>query len=125
MNRSIFDVLREEGLTTFKIRHDFKTGRFWMEAMKQWDPDLDFSKYNKEFYVESILSEDVKYYNTKQVRELFAKYDLEDYLDEVLDLIRQGRHFGIECYYNAKYDIRFECNQHSRKLGVHNKRHGS
>jgi len=97
MNRSIFDVLREEGLTTFKIRHDFKTGRFWMEAMKQWDPDLDFSKYNKEFYVESILSEDVKYYNTKQVRELFAKYDLEDYLDEVLDLIRQGRHFGIEC----------------------------
>ena len=103
--------MKAEGLTTLKIRYDWKKDQFWMEAMKQWEQDLDFSKYNKEFYVESILTEDVVYLNTKQVRALYKKYDLEDYLDEILDLIRQGRHFGIECYYNDKYNIRFMCHQ--------------
>ena len=123
--RSLCTPLKAEGLTTLKIRYNWETGVFRMEAMKQWEQDLDFSKYNKDFYVESILTEDVVYLNTKQVRELYKKYDLEDYLDEILDLIRQGRHFGIECYYNDKYNIRFMCHQHSRKLGVHNRLHAT
>lgn len=90
--RSLCTPMKAEGLTTLKIRYDWKKDQFWMEAMKQWEQDLDFSKYNKEFYVESILTEDVVYLNTKQVRALYKKYDLEDYLDEILDLIRQGRH---------------------------------
>lgn len=123
--RSLCEPMKAEGLTTLKIRYDWKKDQFWMEAMKQWEQDLDFSKYNKEFYVESILTEDVVYLNTKQVRALYKKYDLEDYLDEILDLIRQGRHFGIECYYNDKYNIRFMCHQHSRKLGVNNRLHAT
>lgn len=86
--RSLCTPMKAEGLTTLKIRYDWKKDQFWMEAMKQWEQDLDFSKYNKEFYVESILTEDVVYLNTKQVRALYKKYDLEDYLDEILDLIR-------------------------------------
>ena len=123
--RSLCAPMKAEGLTTLKIRYDWKKDKFWMEAMKQWEQDLDFSKYNKEFYVESILTDDVVYLNTKQVRELYKKYGLEDYLDEILDLIRQGRHFGIECYYNDKYNIRFMCHQHSRKLGINNRLHAT
>ena len=100
--KSLCTPMKAEDLTTLKIRYDWKKDQFWMEAMKQWEQDLDFSKYNKEFYVESILTEDVVYLNTKQVRALYKKYDLEDYLDEILDLIRQGRHFGIECYYHHR-----------------------
>ena len=125
MIRSLCAPMKEEGLTSLKIRYNWKKNEFQMEAMKRWEQDLDFSKYNKDFYVESILTDDVVYLNTKQVRELYKKYGLEDYLDEILDLIRQGRHFGIECYYNAKYNIRFMCHQHSRKLGVFNKRHAT
>ena len=125
MMKSLCTPMKAEDLTTLKIRYDWKKDQFWMEAMKQWEQDLDFSKYNKEFYVESILTEDVVYLNTKQVRALYKKYDLEDYLDEILDLIRQGRHFGIECYYNDKYNIRFMCHQHSRKLGVNNRLHAT
>lgn len=125
MKKSIFDVLKKEGLTTFKIRHNFKTGEFRLEAMKQWESHLDFSRYNKDFYVESILTDHVVYYDTVQVRELFKKYDLEGYLDEVLELVRQGKHFGIECYYFDKYNIRFMCHQHSRKLGLKNKLHAT
>ena len=63
--RSLCTPMKAEGLTTLKIRYDWKKDQFWMEAMKQWEQDLDFSKYNKEFYVESILTEDVVYLNTK------------------------------------------------------------
>ncbi|MEG0379225.1 MAG: Glu/Leu/Phe/Val dehydrogenase family protein, partial [Eubacterium sp.] len=51
----------------------------------------------------------------------FKKHHLEDYLDEVLDLIRQGKHFGIDAFYYDKYDIRFMMHEHSRKRGVLNK----
>lgn len=123
--KSLCTPLKAEGYTTLKIRYNWKKDDFKMEIMKQWEQDLDFSKYNKEFYVESILTDDVIYLNTKQVRELYRKYGLEEYLDEILDLIRQGRHFGIECYYNDKYNIRFMCHQHSRKLGLKNRLHAT
>ncbi len=125
MKRSITVPMKAEGLTTLKIRYDYKTDHFTMEAMKQWEPDLDFSKYNTEFYVESILTDDVVYYNTKQVYELFAKYDLADYLEEIQSLIRKGRHFGIEAYYHEGYDVLYMSNQHSRKLGINNKLHAT
>lgn len=125
MKRSITVPMKAEGLTTLKIRYDYKTDHFTMEAMKQWEPDLDFSKYNTEFYVESILTDDVIYYNTKQVYELFAKYDLDDYLDEIQTLIRKGRHFGIEAYYHEGMDVLYMSNQHSRKLGINNKLHAT
>ena len=123
--KSLFAPMKAEAYTTLKIRYDWKKDDFKMEIMKQWEQDLDFSGYNKEFYVESILTDDVIYLNTKQVRELYRKYGLEEYLEEILDLIRQGRHFGIECYYNDKYNIRFMCHQHSRKLGLKNRLHAT
>ena len=123
--KSLFTPLKAEGLTTLKIRYDWRTDTVRLEAQKQWDADLDFSKYNSDFYVESLLTDDAVYFNTKQVRDLYAKYNLADYLEQVIGLIRQGRHFGMECYYNDKYNIRFMCNQHSRKLGVNNKLHAT
>ncbi len=125
MKRSITVPMKAEGLTTLKIRYDYKTDHFAMEAMKQWEPNLDFSKYNTEFYAESILTDDVVYYNTKQVRELFEKYELGDYLDEIQTLLRKGKHFGIEAYYHEGYDILYMSNQHSRKLGINNKLHAT
>lgn len=123
--RSLTTPLKEKGFTTLKIRYNYKTNVFRMEALKQWEQDLDFSRYNKDFYVESILTDDVQYLNTKQVQELYRAYDLEDYLNEILDLIRQGRHFGIELYYNDRLNITFMSHQHSRKLGINNKLHAT
>ncbi|MHC1719939.1 MAG: Glu/Leu/Phe/Val dehydrogenase dimerization domain-containing protein [Clostridiaceae bacterium] len=119
--KSLFTPLKAEGLTTLKIRHDFKTGKFWLYAAKDWEPDFDFSKYNKDFCIDGIFTDDAVYLNSKQVRELYRKYDLEDYLDEVLDLVKQGKHFGIDAYYYEKYDVKFMMHEHSRKLGLLNK----
>lgn len=122
---SLFTPLKKEGLTTLKIQYDWKTDLVKLYAGKEWEPDIDFTRYNKDFYVESILTENAVYLNTGEVRKLFAKYGLEDYLNEVIGLIRKGKHFGIEAYYYDKYNIRFMCNEHSRKLGLMNKRHAT
>ncbi|MCL1895001.1 MAG: amino acid dehydrogenase [Clostridiales bacterium] len=122
---SLFFVLKEEGLTTLKIRYDFHTGVFRLAAAKDWDPDLDFSQYNKGFYVESILCEDTARLGTEEVKDLFGKYGLLPYLDQVLDLVRQGKHFGVDILYNEKLDIRFVCGLHSRLRGARNKSHAT
>ena len=123
MEKSLFIPLREEGLTTMKIRYDFKTGAVRLYAAKEWEPDFDFTKYNHEWWIDGIFTEDAKYYNTKETWALFEKYGQKEYLEEVLDLLRAGKHFGIDIYYYAKYDIRYMMNEHSRKLGVLNKSH--
>ncbi len=123
MDRSLFTPLKDAGLTTLKIRYDWKTGKVFLFAAKEWEPNFDFARYNKEFYAEGIYTEDAKYLNTKEVFDLFDKAGLKEYLEEIIDLIRQGKHIGLECYFNAKYNIRFICNQHSFKLGINNKSH--
>lgn len=36
--RSLYTPLREEGLTTLKIRYDWKTDKGYMYAAKEWIP---------------------------------------------------------------------------------------
>jgi len=123
MEKSLFAPLKAENLTTLKIRYDFKTGLVRLYAAKEWEKDFDFSKYNREFVIDGIFTEDAVYLNTKQVWALYEKYGLKDYLNEVLDLLRAGKHFGIDAYYYDKYDIRYMMHEHSRKLGLLNKSH--
>ncbi|MBR2674109.1 MAG: Glu/Leu/Phe/Val dehydrogenase family protein [Mogibacterium sp.] len=121
--KSLFIPLKEEGLTSMRIRYNFKTDevRFW--AAKEWEPDFDFTVYNHEFWIDGIFTEDAKYLNTKDVWALYEKYGQKEYLEEVIDLLRAGKHFGIDVYYYEKYDIRYMMNEHSRKLGLLNKSH--
>lgn len=121
--KSIFKPLIGEGFTTLKIRYDWKKDQVRMEAMKEWESDLDFSLYNKEFYAEDILTENIKYLNTLQVRQLYKQYEMYEYLEQVLLLVKEGKHYGMECYYNEKKDIRFICHQHCRKTGLNNRLH--
>ncbi len=121
MEKSLFIPLREEGLTTMKIRYNFKTGSVRLYAAKEWEKDFDLSKYNHEWGLDDILTEDAKYLSTKEVWDMFKKYDLDGYLNEVLDLLRAGKHWGIDLFFNEKYDIRYMMHQHSRRRGWNNR----
>jgi len=123
MENSLFIPLREEGLTTMRIRYDFKTDAVKLFAAKEWEPDFDFTAYNHKWWIDGIFTEDAIYLNTKQVWALFEKYGQREYLESVIELLREGKHFGIDIYYYAKYDIRYMMNEHSRKLGLLNKSH--
>lgn len=122
---SLFMPMKEEGLTTLKLRYDWKTDKTKLYAAKDWNQDLDFSKYNKDFYIQSVLTEDAVYLNDSKVRELFKKYNQYEYLESILDLLRQGKHFGIDCFFNEKYNIRFMGNIHSRVKGINNGYHAT
>lgn len=123
MEKSLFIPLRAEGLTTMRIRYDFKTGDVRLYAAKEWEPDWDFSQYNHAWCIDGIFTEDARYLNTKETWALFEKYGQKEYLEEVLDLLRAGKHFGIDLFYYEKYDIRYMMHEHSRKLGLLNKSH--
>lgn len=123
-NRSLFYPLDQEGLTTLRLQHDWKTDNVFLQASKDWDEDLDWSKYNHDFYVESIKTHDAKFLNDKETRAMFEKYDLTEYLEQVIELLRQGKHFGIDCFYHKGFDIKYLGNMHNRKRGINNTRHG-
>ena len=120
--RSLFYPLDQEDLTTLRLQYDWKTGNVFLQASKDWDPDLDWSKYNHDFYVESIKTHNAKFLNDVETRARFEKYGLTDYLEEVIDLLRQGKHFGIDCFYHKGFDIKYLGNMHNRKRGINNTR---
>ena len=121
--KSIFDVLKAEKLTSLKIRYDFRTDIFGFKAGREWDVSTDFSNYNKTFYSQSILTNDNIYLGTAQVNEMINKNGAAEYFEQVKDLIRQGKHVGIDMLYNDKFNIRFVCGIHSLKRGVNSKSH--
>lgn len=120
MERSLYYPLKMEGLTTLKIRYDYRTGKDYMWAAKEWDPDIKWSEFNRTFYLESLLTNDDIRLNDKETRVLFDKYGLTDYLEEVMNLLRKGRYFGLDCIYNSQKDWRFTANIHSYIMGMEN-----
>lgn len=123
MKRSLYEPLIAEGLTTLKLRYDYKTDKEYIMAAKEWEPDIDWSQYNTAFYMESMLTENDIRLNNRETRAIFEKYGLTDYLDEVFQLLRKGKFFGLDCFYNVQKDMRFTANLHSFVLGKNNKDH--
>ena len=118
---SIFTPLMSEGLTTMRVRHNFRTGAFTFFAARDFLKDLDFSKYNKDFSQASILTDDNVYLGTKQVLEMYEKHGLKEYLSRIMDLIKKGKHIGIDFMINERLNIRFICGIHSDVRGRNNK----
>lgn len=125
MEKSIFIPLKGEDLTTLRIFYNWKTDEVFLSASKDWDDDLDWSRYNKDFYVESIKTHNAKYLNEQEVKDMFEKYNLTGYLEEIIALLREGRHFGIIAYLNQKLDIKYMGNIHNRKCGINNGKHAT
>ncbi|MCL2704490.1 MAG: amino acid dehydrogenase [Defluviitaleaceae bacterium] len=118
---SIFTPLISEGLTALRVRQNIKTGAFTFLAGRDFKPELDFSGYNKAFSITSILTDDNVYMGTKQVIGMYGRYGLAGYLDSVLELIRMGKHMGMDFMVNSRLNIRFICGIHSDVRGRNNK----
>lgn len=121
MNNSVFDVLDNENLNRLKINYDYKTDKVLLYAGREWKDDLVWSGYNTNFNCADVLSDDMVTLNHDQTRALFRKYNQENYLDEVISLLRKGKHQYIDCYYHKGKNIRFTNNVHSLKLGINNR----
>jgi len=122
-DESIFSVMGNMDLTTLEIFQDRMENKFLMKGMKEWDDDLEFCNYGREFSYVDILTENYKAIGTEELVAGFREFGLRDYLARVEQLLREGRHEGIEFFYHRKKDIRVSFCKHSVTLGLENRQH--
>lgn len=120
---SVFSVMEKEGLTTLEIFHNRKEDKFRLRGMKEWDDDVPWDRYMVDFTPEDILTEDYRAVGTATLLARFNELGLKEYLDTIEQLLREGKHHGIEFYYNSKKNIRVMYCKHVNTLGIKNKRH--
>lgn len=120
---NLFAPLIKEGLTTLKVRYDKFTDKEYILASKEWDTDIQWSNYNKTFYLTNILTQDGIYLSNKETRELYEKYGLTDYIDELFKLLKKEKFIGFDCFYYDKKDIRFIASLHHYKTAINSKIH--
>ena len=121
MNKSVFDLMRQEELTHFQIHYDWKSGQFRLYGAKEWEKDHKWVNFNKTFDVTTLLTAVPRYHGTADMEAIFAKYKLSDYLEEIKDLMRGARHSCEDFYYWEKEDVRFLNNIHNTRLGRRNR----
>jgi len=120
---SLFFPLERENLTTLGIYYHWKNGLITFYAAKEWEEETDWPKYNQDFTYEHPLTTHAEYLGHYETWDLFKRYNVAGHLDDVVDLIKKGKHQGIECFFNRKQNIRFISNMHSNTLGINNGYH--
>jgi glutamate dehydrogenase/leucine dehydrogenase len=122
-SEGIFSLMGEMALTTLEIFQDRMEKGFLIKAIKEWDDDLEFSNYGKGFSYVDMLTKNFTAFGTETLVAAFRKMGLEDYLERVELLLREGRHEGIEFFYHRRKDIRVAFCKHSVTLGLKNRQH--
>ena len=115
--------MEKENLTSLGIYYHWKSGLITFHAAKEWEEETDWSKYNQDFTYEHPLTTHTAYLGHHETWDLFKRYNVAGHLDDVVDLIKKGKHQGIECFFNRKQNIRFISNMHSNTLGINNGYH--
>jgi len=120
---SVFNVLAEQGLTTLEVFYNRQEDKFILRGMKEWEEGVKWDKYMVDFTHEDILTDDYRSVGTKALVRVFSNLGLEDYLRRIENLLREGKHHGIEFYHNRRLNIRAMYCKSVNTLGIRNKRH--
>jgi len=123
LSDSVFSVLTEEGLTTLEVFYNTKEDKFTLRGMKEWEEGVKWERYMVDFTPEDILTDDYRAVGTEALAKAFTKQGLEDYLTRIEHLLREGRHHGIEFFYNRGLNMRVMYCKSVNALGIRNKRH--
>jgi len=123
MSDGVFELMEKEDLTTLEIFYNQRENKFLMRGMKEWDDNVCWDRYMADFTYEDILTDDYKTIGTATLLAAFDELGLADYLQQIEQLIREGRNHGIEFYYNRKKNIRVMYCKHVNTLGIRNRRH--
>ncbi len=123
MSDGVFELMEREDLTTLEIFYNQRENKFLMRGMKEWDDNVCWDRYMADFTYEDILADDYKTIGAATLLAAFDELGLADYLQQIEQLIREGRNHGIEFYYNRKKNIRVMYCKHVNTPGVRNRRH--
>jgi len=123
MSDAVFNLMEKEGLTTLEIFYNQRENKFLMKGMKEWDDNVPWDRYMADFTPEDILTGNYKAVGTATLFATFSELGLKDYLEQIKQLLREGKHHGIEFYYHRKRNIRVMYCKHVNTLGIRNRRH--
>ena len=123
MSGSVFTVLEKRGLTTLEIFQNRREDRFLLRGAKEWDDDLEFSRYAADFNYVDVLTNDYKAVGTETLAADFNELGLKGHLEQIEQLLKEGRHEGIEFYYHRRKNIRVAFCKHSVAIGIRNRQH--
>lgn len=121
--QGIFSLMEKRGITTLEIFRSKMADRFLMRGMSEWDDGLEFRNYANGFTYLDVLTENYKAEGTEDLLSGFREMGIGDYLERIEQLMRDGRHEGIEFFYHRKKDIRVAFCKHSVTLGLGNRQH--
>lgn len=119
---SVFSVLEKEGLTTLEIFYNGREDKFRLRAMKEWDESTKWDRYMIDFTAEDILTDDYMAVDIARLLISFHELGLKDYRQQIEQLLKEGKHHGIEFYYNQKKNIKVMYCKHVNTLGIRNRR---
>lgn len=120
---SVFSVMERVGLTTLEIFQNKKDNTFLLRGMKEWDKSTKWNRYAVDFTSEDILTFDYRAVGTAALLTSFRDLGLKDYLERIEQLLKEGKHHGIEFYYNQEKNVRVMYCKHDNTLGIGNKKH--
>ena len=120
---SVFGVIEKEGLTTLEISYNQRQDKLVLRGMKEWDDNVPWDRYMVDFTPEDILIDDYEAVGTKTLIASFDETGLKEHLDNIKQLLREGKHHGIEFYYNQKKNIKVMYCKHVNMSGIRNRRH--
>jgi len=95
---SLFDFMGSKSLTIIEISYNQKQDRSLLRGMREWDDNVRFDRYNIDFTMEDILTENYFAMRTETMVSEPTEFCLKDYLEYVEQLIKERRDHGIEFY---------------------------
>jgi len=119
----VFNLMEKEDLTTLEIFYNQRENKFLMRGIKEWDDNVRWDRYMADFTPEDILTDNYKAVGTATLFATFSELGLKEYLEQIKQLLREGKHHGIEFYYHRKRNIRVMYCKHVNTLGIRNRRH--
>jgi len=87
----LFDFMGSKGLITLEIFYNQKQDRFLLRGMREWDDNVRFERYNIDFTMEDILTENYFAMGTEIMVSELTKPGLKDHLEYVEQLIKERR----------------------------------
>ncbi len=116
----LFEVLSSHGLTSLFFRKNQLTGNIVLSATRLWDEDVDFSRYNRDFHVQSLMTREDEPLDDIEVRTCFKNAGGLDYLEQICAQMIKGGHFGMDCHFHKSMNIRVFAGLHSPNRGINN-----
>jgi leucine dehydrogenase len=111
-------ALADGGLTTLRLIR--RAPGFELGLGRDWDPDLAFEGYTRDFQLDQVPCRDPLVLGDGPARDWIAERGAGSELEALEAMMETGRHEMLELFVHAELDLRVVHHVHSSRLGANN-----